>query len=317
MAELPTPTRAALPLYATRLSVLIAANAPVAVILRRGPKRHFRLILWDLATDTFELGQWMKGQIALCDVAPDGQKLLYWAAQPHRPHPMTEARDLARPSLPHPHTPRAYEPLALIPRPNPKRVRRRVPRYQRFDAHIHSNIRARAIGNCWTAISTPPYFTALAFWPSDGNWTGGGVFVSNRAIAINERPDAMTPIENVPMPRSIQIQRLDNTQPVPMSAIKPMRASAGQPPLPAWDHLKANGFEPEWVSEHATPDLLFAASGCVYRLANWRALPLTDWAARAKCLYDFRLMSFEQIVAPASARQWTKATDPTTDRCKD
>jgi hypothetical protein len=294
MASTP-PLTSARPPYSTRLSVLFARNAPLAVVLRRGPKRHFRLILWDLSDDTFQLGQWMKGQIALCDLAPDGQKLLYWAAQYHRPLTPTHLSALAT---------QAYEPLAVVPFPNPKRIRRRVPRYQRFDAPTHGNIRPRAIGNSWTAISTPPYFTALAFWPSDGNWTGGGVFVSNRVMAINEKPDAMTPIQKVPMPRSIQIQRYDNTQPAPMSAIRPVHARQDQPLSSSWDHLAANGFDPEWLSEHIAPDLLFAASGCLYRLANAQSVPASEWPARALLLHDFRQMSFEQMIAPAAARMW-------------
>jgi hypothetical protein len=290
-----TPLTSAPPRYATRLSVLFACHAPLAVVLRRGPKRHFRLILWDLTNDTFELGQWMKGQVALCDLAPDGQKVLYWAAQYHRPSTPTHPRALATHN---------YEPLDSVPVPNPKRIRRRVPRYQRFDAVAHGNIRPRTMGNSWTAISTPPYFTALALWPSDGNWTGGGVFVSQRIIAINEKPEAMTPIQKVPMPRSIQIQRVDTTQPVPLSAIRPVRARPDRPVSSSWDNLVANGFEPEWLSEHAAPDLVFAASGCLYRLANAQSVPASAWQARAKLLYDFRQMSFEQMIAPAAARMW-------------
>src|SRR5580700_5221448 len=38
------------------------------------------------------------------------------------------------------------------------------------------------IGNCWGAISKPPYFTALAVWHSYGQYDGGGVFVSDTDI---------------------------------------------------------------------------------------------------------------------------------------
>lgn len=37
----------------------------------------------------------------------------------------------------------------------------------------------------WTAISKPPYLTALALWPNVGTWGGGGLFLSERHIAVN------------------------------------------------------------------------------------------------------------------------------------
>lgn len=42
--------------YRTRLEALFAAEATVAVILRRGPKKFYRLIRWDLETDTLDHG---------------------------------------------------------------------------------------------------------------------------------------------------------------------------------------------------------------------------------------------------------------------
>lgn len=36
----------------------------------------------------------------------------------------------------------------------------------------------------FTAISRPPFFTALAFWPDRGTWGGGGVFEHARRVAL-------------------------------------------------------------------------------------------------------------------------------------
>lgn len=41
------------------------------------------------------------------------------------------------------------------------------------------------VGEAWTAISRPPYFTALALWPSIGSWYGGGVFTSERDVMLD------------------------------------------------------------------------------------------------------------------------------------
>jgi hypothetical protein len=63
--------------YRTRTSVLFALHAPRAVILRRGPRSHHRLIVWNTDDDTFEAGQWMKGNVRLCDLSPSGTMLTH------------------------------------------------------------------------------------------------------------------------------------------------------------------------------------------------------------------------------------------------
>ena len=40
----------------------------------------------------------------------------------------------------------------------------------------------------WTAVSRPPYLTALAFWPISGAWVGGGIFRSDRELLLHH-PD--------------------------------------------------------------------------------------------------------------------------------
>ena len=42
----------------------------------------------------------------------------------------------------------------------------------------------------WTAISKPPWFTALALWPKGDCWNGGGWFVDDRKIRLNHREAA-------------------------------------------------------------------------------------------------------------------------------
>jgi hypothetical protein len=44
------------------------------------------------------------------------------------------------------------------------------------------------IGETWTAISKPPYLTALALWPKGDSWNGGGLFDSSGSIFLNH-PD--------------------------------------------------------------------------------------------------------------------------------
>ncbi len=63
----------------TSLSFVLPREGHKVVILRRGPSRYVRCILWDRNTDTFEDGQWIKGSIKAedCDLTADGKHLLF------------------------------------------------------------------------------------------------------------------------------------------------------------------------------------------------------------------------------------------------
>lgn len=66
-------------LLPARLFVFMASDQRVAVILRRGPSRHWRMIKWDLRKDALDYGQWIKGQVnpLACDISPDGLYFSY------------------------------------------------------------------------------------------------------------------------------------------------------------------------------------------------------------------------------------------------
>jgi len=119
-----------------RLFVLLAREAPVGVILRRGPSQWVQLIRWQTDTDTFEPGQWFRGRIYehKCDLSPDGRLLVYFAKK------------------------------------------------------SGNSFRHPDYGDAWTAISRPPYFTALALWPVWRTWYGGGLFRSNHTVWLNHHP---------------------------------------------------------------------------------------------------------------------------------
>jgi hypothetical protein len=42
----------------------------------------------------------------------------------------------------------------------------------------------------WTAVSKPPFLTALALWPKGDCWHGGGSFVNNKTILLNHKREA-------------------------------------------------------------------------------------------------------------------------------
>lgn len=69
-----------------RLFVIVATQAPRAVIVRRGPAAWAQLILWETDRDHFVEGAWLRGRIYAekCDLSPDGQLFLYAAFQGSR-----------------------------------------------------------------------------------------------------------------------------------------------------------------------------------------------------------------------------------------
>ena len=57
-----------------------ARNAPLAIILRRGPSKWYHLIRWQTDRNEFEPGAWFRGRIYedRCDLSPDGGLLVYF-----------------------------------------------------------------------------------------------------------------------------------------------------------------------------------------------------------------------------------------------
>jgi hypothetical protein len=65
------------------LFVYLAREAPVAAVLRRGPSDWVQLTRWQIDTDTFEPGQWMKGRVyeRRSDLSADGGLFLGFVRQ--------------------------------------------------------------------------------------------------------------------------------------------------------------------------------------------------------------------------------------------
>lgn len=67
--------------FAARIHVLLASEAPLGLVIRRGPSKSVATFLWNRKTDDFQIGQWLKGRIyeRRCDLSPDGKHFLYFA----------------------------------------------------------------------------------------------------------------------------------------------------------------------------------------------------------------------------------------------
>jgi hypothetical protein len=64
-----------------RLSLVFAREAPICVILRRGPSRWVEVIKWNTSSDQFEYGPWFHGRIygERCGLSPNGSLFVYFA----------------------------------------------------------------------------------------------------------------------------------------------------------------------------------------------------------------------------------------------
>ena len=49
--------------FPARIHVLLAREAAVGVVIRRGPSKQVCAVLWDRKRDEFHVGQWLMGHI--------------------------------------------------------------------------------------------------------------------------------------------------------------------------------------------------------------------------------------------------------------
>ncbi len=67
-----------------RIYCLLATEAPVVAVFRRGPSQWAHMGRWDLANNRYEPGGWLRGRIfpRRSDISPDGRWLCYFAHNP-------------------------------------------------------------------------------------------------------------------------------------------------------------------------------------------------------------------------------------------
>ncbi len=285
---------------AARVEAIIARNAPVAVIFRRGPSRLVRMLRWNLRNDKIVPGQWIEGRVyvARSDISPDGELVACFVA--------------------------AYR---------------------------------KKVGT-WTAISRPPYFTALAVWPKGDTWGGGGLFGSNSHFLLahstarsNSDIDEFKLMDGFTLPKRFRVQPLDRHSTVPESEVEEARmvlsgwrfvqrhvwhyglSEFAEPEIMArpLDNPKAARFElrrfrtafeirlaevhdlvagtqrdlgrVDWVDAGPNGDVLWSAGGKLFRLAGPSRHGMTI-DAEPKLVADLNDMTFEAIEAPKRALRW-------------
>jgi hypothetical protein len=61
----------------------------------------------------------------------------------------------------------------------------------------------------WTAVSRPPYLTAVVFWPNNGAWGGGGLFEAEDELRLNHRAEYLKPATETEVPRELSVSLLE------------------------------------------------------------------------------------------------------------
>lgn len=289
-----------------RLYSILAREAPLAVVFRRGPSKRVLLVMWRTDTDQFYEGQWLKGRIyeRRCDLSPSGKRLIYFAANYKKPY---------------------------------------------FS---------------WTAVSRPPFLSALALWPKGDGWGGGGHFQNENTILLNHRANEMQLAEGFELPRAVRIkpfgerpgwgedspitdQRLSRdgwrrtqqgkaiehgigasvwvefnpaeiwTRPHPFSGARyelQMRIQGLHQLDGPWyiiEHVicdRVDGSvvtlgQTDWADWCRSGDLLFAKDGKLFRLGYSRDGTL-DQLESARTLIDLSDLTFKEVKPPRQAKEW-------------
>ena len=170
-----------------RLHAILAREAAKAVVFRRGPSGQVCTLGWDLETDTFAMGQWLKGRIYeyRSDLSPDGEFMIYFAADYRHPDTIQQYAEKLR-----------EEEFGPIDTKSPdwEGISRRVKEHSRQMEEINRTksdeldkfaATPEASAPSWTAISRAPYLKALDLWFNGTAWNGGGLFLNKNKVWLN------------------------------------------------------------------------------------------------------------------------------------
>ena len=145
----------------------------------------------------------------------------------------------------------------------------------------------------FTAVSKPPYLTALALWPEGSTWGGGGRFVDDKTLRLaygsngtNHPGTGTTSIYMAPLPPPHP-----NHMPVGLNIQADlMRYGADlgfRDPVTSSDHV--------WVGRDHNHRSIVARDGSLYRLTE---------DGKEMLLRDFNTDTPVRVKAPESASRW-------------
>ena len=108
----------------------------------------------------------------------------------------------------------------------------------------------------WTAISRPPYFTALAVWPKGDSWGGGGLFGSDTHLflwhdtEVKDGVDQFKLMDDFTLPKRFRVQPFFGNSPVPGCDVEQSRMV-----LSGWRFMQRHVWR-QGLSEFAEPEIM-------------------------------------------------------------
>lgn len=181
--------RSSVPKIPARLHVILAREAPTALIFRRGPSGKVASIGWNLEKDTFSLGQWLSGRIYeyRCDLSPNGKYLIYFAAN-------WKVGDSAEKRIEELLRKKGFGgfPDNLSDQASWEKYFDKMGKMQEKIRKEYKNEMDKLLASpdyknsTYTAISKAPYLKAVDLWFNGSAWNGGGLFISNRKVWLNK-----------------------------------------------------------------------------------------------------------------------------------
>jgi hypothetical protein len=152
--------------------------------------------------------------------------------------------------------------------------------------------RSKGYKDTFTAVSKPPYLTALAMWPEGSTWGGGGRFIDNKTLRLaygakgTRAPDGKTELYMAPLPSH-----------------HPDHAPRGLKIETDLDHYGADrGFratekskESDWVGKDHKGRKILMRDGVLYYVNK---------SHREIMLRDFNTDARREVIAPRWAQNW-------------
>jgi len=293
-----------------RLYVLIARYAPFAAVFRRGPSKSVLLSKWDLRNDTIEHGQWLKGHIyeRRCDLSPDGELLIYFAAS-------------YKPPL------RSWTAISRLPYLTALTLWKKGDGWGggglfSKSGQILLNHRPNEI-TLAEGFTLPKRFSVELFGDRPG-WGEDDPIWSMRLrrdgwkmvqLSDDVKPDWKAKVVwKLSMPTIWQKPHpLWSERFTLQMAILGMKERDGPWYVIDYALLDRNGDVAaigrcDWADWAPNGDLLFAQSGCIYRLSpKHRKFGLIE---SSRVIADFNELKFQPVQAPPEATMWPKALKP-------
>ena len=302
------------PASSCRLFVVLARDGRSAAVFRRGPSRRVAVLRWWLGTDTIELGQWFKGRIyeRRCDLSPDGELLVYFAAKHRGPFatwtavsrtpfltalalwPKGDAwgggglfRSHLSLGLNHPAHQCESAPGTAIPR------RFTIDRYAPYAGAGEDNpiLHDRMIRDGWRQIDAGTAAPYSSSGPARWQFEAPEIYERARPTPATERR------RHEPLRLRRKLVAIGVTDGPWYRETYTVEDAAG--------HTLRHFADCDWADWQSTGDLLVAAAGSLYRLraATLQATP-ADPLGDADRVADLAPLAYSEIAAPPAALQW-------------